>query len=217
MKKLTRTRILPLLLAIILAMPCFQPMQLQAAAPKWQKAYAGIIKNWKKIESISGYDSSYLKTYFGKNYKYDKYFLCDVDGNKTPELFLYSSKMGLTAVFTYSAYSNRVIFLSYDDYYKINRKENALVVKGHWHGAGGSGTKEYAIYQVNNNVIREKYYIDNLGGNYQTYKNGNYSTLQRTKSAYNKVYRQYVKGGKKFSKYKKYKLSNKTGLKKIQK
>lgn len=217
MKKYTRTRIVPLLLAVILAIPCFQPLQLQAATPKWQKAYSQIIKNWKKIESVSGYDSSYLKSYFGNNYKYDKYFLCDVDGNQTPELFLYSSKMRLTAVFTYSPYSNRVIFLSYDNYYKINRKESALVVKGHWHGAGGSGTKEYCIYQVNNTVIREKYYIDHLGSGYQAYQNGDYSTVQRTKSAYNRVYKKYVKGGKKFANYKKYKLSNKAGLKKIQK
>lgn len=210
-----KKKITSLLLAIIIAISCIQPVQIQAAASPWKNAYGEIIKNWQAIERISGYSSSYLKMFFGKKYTYDKYFLCDVDGNKVPELFLYSSKMQLTAVFTYS--NNKVTFLSYDNYYKINRANHTLVVKGHWHGSGGSGTKEYSIYKIKKDSIKQIYYIDNLNGRYSVYKNENWSKANRTKSAYNNVYKKYVKGGKNFSKYKKYKLSDKKGLSKIQK
>lgn len=186
------------------------PETVQAATTKkWKKEYTTILKDWTKVEKYENLE--YLKMYFGSQYKFDKYFLCDVDKNGVPELILCSSTMGLQEILTYK--SGKIVSLGYDDYYKINTTKHTAVVKGHWHGAGGSGDKEYSIYKVDGKKMSTLYYIDKLFGKYYIYKGDNWKKLKGTKTNYNKVYTKYVKGGKLISKYKKYKLSDTSGLK----
>lgn len=197
MKKfIVRSLILVLLLTAL-------PVHQAEAAPKWKNAYKKILKNWRLVEKYD--DMSYLKQYFGSKYGFDRYFTYDLNKDGTPELFLYSTNTGLTEVLSYK--KGKIIGLGYVDIYGIKKSRKAIIVKGHWHGSGGSGDKEWVIHTIGKKKLTQKYYIDIWNGNVDV----NYN--KSTKSAYNKIYKKYVKGATKFSKFKKYKLSNMKGLK----
>ncbi len=100
----------------------------------WQAGYHRILADWSVLE-VCG-NLSYLPQYFGDAYGFDSYFLCDVDSDGTPELFLDSSTMGLTAVCCYDAGPVGVFY----DRFDVNKQTGELIVAGHWHGAGGIGT-----------------------------------------------------------------------------
>lgn len=175
----------------------------------WKNEYKKIIKDWKRAEKYV--DMSYLSMYFGKDYKFDKYFLYDVDKNKVPELFLYSTSMsGMITIITYDKAKNKAVGITYNNFYKIDKSKKTIVLKGHWHGAGGSQSYEYAIYKLNGSKIQMLYYIDKYPkiGMYKVY-NKEWKLIGSTKSKYNSIYNAYVKGGKKISSITKYKLTNK--------
>ena len=156
--------------------------QAQAASKQnWRSAYKGILADWRKVERYQ--DTSYLKQYFGEGYRFDRYYLYDLDKNGTPELFLNSRGMGLTVVLTYK---NGLKSLGYEALDRIHKGKKELIVHGHWHGAGGSGTDEWSIYRVSGNKLSLTYYIDHMAG--------------------------YVKPASSISGFKKYKLSDQTGL-----
>ncbi|MCD8013872.1 MAG: Ig-like domain-containing protein [Lachnospiraceae bacterium] len=174
----------------------------------WKSAYNKVIKNWKStIKKYSNQDYSYLSQYFGKKFKYNKYFLYDLDGNGVPELFLYSTSMKLTAVFTYK--NDKLVSLGYQYFYAINTSKKALLVHGHWHGAGGSGTYEYSAYKISGSKLKEILDIDITGDYYCWYKG---KTLSATYKNYYTYYEMYFESGAnvvKFSKVQKYNLSKK--------
>lgn len=118
--------------------------------------YAAILNDWTLAESYG--DLSYLQMYFGEDYGFDSYWLCDVDQNGVPELFLHSSTMGITAVFTCT--KEQPVFLTYDDFYGINTETGELVIHGHWHGAGGSYDNEWSAYKVLPDGAQYSMYID---------------------------------------------------------
>ena len=149
--------------------------------------------------------------YHRGDFYFTSYFMCDVDNNNIPELFVQSNHM-LKAVLTCTG-EGRVVGLSIDDYYKINKKRHTLAVKGHWHGAGGSGIYEYAIYKIAGSGIKRHFYIDKMSS-YRVYKNEGPDIGSRSK--YNKVYKKFVDGGKPFESYRYYNLSDRTGLSVIQ-
>ena len=118
--------------------------------------YAAILNDWTLAEGYG--DLSYLQMYFGEDYLFDSYWLCDVDQNGVPELFLHSSTMGITAVFTCT--EEQPVFLTYDNFYGINPEMGELVIHGHWHGAGGSYENEWTAYQVLPDKAEYTMYID---------------------------------------------------------
>lgn len=206
-------RYIAAVLVAILTVVCTNVTEVGAASQTWKEAYKKILNNWKLVENYSNAGTDYLKQYFGKDYGFDRYFLEDVNGDKTPELFLSSTSMGgLTVVFTYR--DGKVVCLGCDLFYKINTSKKVLVVNGHWHGAGGSGADEYSIYSIGKNEWKRKYYIDCMNNKYTVWKS-NCNKEKNSKSTYKKVYKKYVKGGKEFFKYKQYKLSSKKGLNKF--
>ena len=121
----------------------------------WRDAYQMFLNDWKRIEEYG--DFSYLPFYFGNKYYFDKYFLCDVDENGIPELFLYSTNMRLTAVFTYE---DEPVFLTYDMIYGINPETDEVIINGHWHGSGGSGADEWSAYHISGIACEYSMYID---------------------------------------------------------
>ncbi|MDE6387039.1 MAG: hypothetical protein K2L82_04420 [Lachnospiraceae bacterium] len=122
----------------------------------WREAYQIFLDDWKKIEKYG--DFSYLEFYFGEErYNFDKYFLCDIDDNGTPELFLCSTYMRLTAVFTYT---DQPVCLLYNRIYGINDETDEVVIHGHWHGAGGSGENEWSAYRITGDISEHSMYID---------------------------------------------------------
>lgn len=197
-----RTKIFILVCALIAGMLAPGATLHVAAAPKWKTAYKKILKNWKTVEKYE--DMSYLKFYFDKDYKFNRYFTYDVNKDGTPELFLYSTTMGMTEVLTYR--KGKIVSLGYDNIYGIKKNKKVIIVQGHWHGAGGSGVDEWVVYTIGKKELKLKYYIDKMD---KISVNGK----KASKSAYNKIYKNYVKGTTKLSKFKKYKLSNTKGLK----
>lgn len=123
----------------------------------WRMQYEAVLKDWTLIENYG--DLHYLPLYFGEDYMFDSYWLCDVDQNQIPELFLHSSTMGvITAVLTCT--EENLVFLTYDNFYGINLETGELVVQGHWHGAGGSWTDEWSAYKVFPDKLERVMYID---------------------------------------------------------
>lgn len=179
-----------------------------ASTPKWKTEYTKILNNWKLVEKYQ--DMDYLKMYFDDSYKFDRYYIYDVDKNGTPELFLYSTTMRLTEVLTYN---KKLISLGYNAYSKLNKKQKELIVHGHWHGSGGSGSKEWTIYKVGQKKLNLEFYIDDMNGRFSVY-NGKWTLLSNESGYYNKIYNTHVKNSVKLSSIKKYKLNNQAGLNK---
>ncbi|MDE7248142.1 MAG: hypothetical protein K2N43_09680 [Lachnospiraceae bacterium] len=124
----------------------------------WYDQYAAILSDWTLAEDYG--DLSYLPMYFGEDdYAFDSYWLCDVDQNGIPELFLHSSTMSvITAVFTCT--EEQLVFLTYDDFYGINLETEEIVIQGHWHGAAGSPEYEWTAYKVFPDKVEYTMYID---------------------------------------------------------
>ena len=205
-----------LALAGTLAAGTAAPVQ-AASKSGWQKAYQSILSNWKRAEKYQ--DMSYLKYYFGKDYKFNQYFLYDLNGDSTPELFLYSTSMGMTLILSYNG---KIRALGYDSFYGIHKKRHEIVVRGHWHGAGGSGTREWYVYNMRGtSKLALTYAIDKLGSQYSVYNartgESTYSKDTYSKNAYSSVYNTHVKGTTKLSSFKKYKLSDKSAFNKYKK
>lgn len=123
----------------------------------WRKQYEAVLKDWTLIENYG--DLSYLPMYFDEDYVFDSYWLCDVDQNQVPELFLNSSTMNdITAVLTCT--EDQLVFLTYDNFYGINLETGELVIQGHWHGSGGTWENEWTAYKVFPDKADYVMYID---------------------------------------------------------
>lgn len=179
----------------------------QAATPKWKIEYSKILNNWELAKKYQ--DTTYLQRNYGKRYKFDRYYTYDVDKNGIPELFLYSTTMKLTHVFTYN---QKLISCGYDDFTRINKKEKELIMHGHWHGSGGSGSSEWSIYKLNSRGMSRSYYIDIFNGRTVVY-NASGKLISTKKNDYDKIYNAHIKNSTNLN-FKKYRLSNKAGLKK---
>ena len=54
-----------------------------------EDAYRAIGADWTLIEDPDwSWDLEYMDFYFGQDYQFDSYWLCDMDKNRTLELFL---------------------------------------------------------------------------------------------------------------------------------
>lgn len=201
MKKI---KLIILTITIILELPLINK-NVYATQPQWEVQYRKILKNWRLVNSYL--NTNYLKEYFGKDYRFDKYCLYDLNKDGIPELFLSSSSMGLTGVLTYK---KKVIGLTCDNIYKVNKSKKEIIVRGHWHGAGGSYENEYTIYNISKNKMNMLYYIDNLDGYITLYSP--FYKLSETKNDYKKIYNSHVKSATLFSSLKKYKLNDTTAI-----
>ncbi|KAB0577004.1 hypothetical protein EI53_01770 [Fusobacterium naviforme] len=167
---------------------------LSAAVPE---QYQPLIEDWTLDEEYSG-GNDYLKMYFGDHYGFDSYALDDVNGDGIPELFLYGSGMyGIAHVYTVA--DDALIQLGIEGWIGgINKKESAVIVTGHWHGAGGSNTNEYEIWLLGDEAVTDYYYIDELNGAYSINHVGGknldtYESLPADKKIYDGLYEKYVK------------------------
>lgn len=191
------------------------------ASEQWYSAYQTILSDWKTIEQYG--DFEYLKMYFDTGYQFDNYWLCDVNSDGTPELFLYSDYMNITAVFTY--YENEIRGLMYDVIYGINKETEDIVVEGHWHGAGGSGVDEWSVYHITECEAVFTYYIDfyreyeelEIEEPYTVYDvtTGEYES-QKDSEEYDKIFAAHVASCIKWNEYQRYALSDLSGLEVIQ-
>lgn len=188
---------------------------------QWCSAYQEILADWKVIDKYG--DFEYLKMYFGTEYQFDKYWLCDVNGDEVPELFLHSDYMNITAVFTYC--EEEIRFLMYDVIYGVNKETGDVVIEGHWHGAGGSGVDEWTVYHLTEIEAVYAYYIDFIR-EYEELEIENPYTVydatigefekQPNGNEYDEIYVVHVKPCTMKSKFQQYELSDLTGLDVIQ-
>lgn len=171
----------------------------------WKHEYASILTNWRTIENY--YDTSYIANYFGSDYQFDEYFLYDLNKDSVPELFLYSTTMGLTEVFTYS---DSLVWCGENDFIGIQTVTNELIVQGHWHGAGGSGVYEWSSYSLVNQLLECTVGIDILGDRYAVYQYGN--DVEGTEENYYSLYDQHFSNYTPYDSFSRYILADARGL-----
>ncbi|MBQ7535408.1 MAG: hypothetical protein IJT43_07280 [Stomatobaculum sp.] len=183
--------------------------------------YRQLIMNKSLIESNDYF--SYLKFYFdyGNYYGFQKYFLHDFNGDGTPELMVYSTGMGLTAV--YSIVNQTAILSGYDEIYGFNPATGEMIVHGHWHGAGGSWDNEWYVHTLENGELKaiggydyfENRYGD--GRNSYTYWDAvNQRSIELTREQYEQGLKDHVAGCRLFGTFKLYDLGDLSGLGDIQ-
>lgn len=202
--------------------PTPTPMPTPGPWPEsWQEGYQRILGDWTILENYG--DLSYLPQYFGDDYGFDAYFLCDVDGNGTPELFLDSSTMGLTAVCSYDAGPMGIFYNRFD----VNKETGELISFGHWHGAGGSNMKEWRAWKLSGTdwemtMSIDCYEAEWIGGEENRYdiydaETGETNTYMALESSeYDALYDVHVAPRIPFSQFKQYALDDLSGLDTVQ-
>lgn len=174
----------------------------------WSDCYRLILQDWTVIERLA--DLNYLPFYFGDGYGFDSYFLYDVDRNGTPELFLCSSTMCLTAVLTYT---DQPVFLLYEDIYAINPETSEIIIRGHWHGAGGSGTNEWRAYRISGSTPELTLSMDWMPYGYSVYALDTLGFGQaETQEAYDAQYAVHVRPAIPVERFKPCGLNDLSGL-----
>lgn len=190
----------------------------------WYEAYRSIIIDWTKLEDY--YDLGYLKFYFCEDYQFDSYFLCDVDQNGTPELFLYSATGDMEDMVVIVSYTDQPVVIIYEMIYGINFKTKEVIVHGHWHGAGGTWMNEWSGFQIQKDTFEFTMFIDaypkELTGEeedryYVSYQGRPDAEEQYTdRQEYEKIYAERVENCTPVEDIVKYALTDLSGLKDIQ-
>ena len=133
----------------------------QALDEPWYDAYRAIVTDWTLIEDSDwSSDLDYIDYYFGQDYQFDSYWLCDIDRNGTPELFLYSDTRDMTDMVAVVTYTDQPVVVFVNMIYGINLKTAELIVHGHWHGAGGSGEYEWTGFRIQGTTAEYSMCID---------------------------------------------------------
>ena len=187
----------------------------------WRKQYEAILKDWTLIEKYG--DMSYLSMFFDEDYMFDFYWLCDVDQNQVPELFLYSSTMECIMA-AYTCTEEKLVYLTYDNFYGVNLETGELVIHGHWLGSGGTVDNEWCAYKVFPDKAEYSMYIDHYDlseyGEEDRYVIYNPQTdeYERTsdKTEYEELYDVHVKPCVTVNQYVLYDISDLSGLDRIQ-
>ena len=118
---------------------------------RWQLAYQALLEDPELLDRVIGEGGDYRKGYFGgwgnEDYQlsFSSYAAADLDGDGIPELLLDSKEMGLTDLI---GWNGDYVYIGYDDYLGLLPELNAVLVHGHWHGAGGSYFYEYAVSRM---------------------------------------------------------------------
>lgn len=118
----------------------------QAAPPygSWREAYTAVLTDEQARAAVIGKDADYRKSYFSGDPSAltpSAYAVADLNADGTPELLLYAAGTGLTDVFSFDG---ALRYLGYDAFFGFLPEDGLAVVHGHWHGAGGSGDREWS-------------------------------------------------------------------------
>lgn len=189
----------------------------------WYDAYRNIIIDWTEVEDY--YDLDYLKYYFHEDYQFDSYFLCDVDKNGIPELFLYSATGDMKNMVIIVTYIDQPVVINYELIYGINLKTEEVIVNGHWHGAGGTGMYEWRAFQIQGDTFEYTMNIDaytkEIGveeEEYYVFYQGKPDTedIYSNRQEYEEIYAKHVATCTPLEYFVKYDLTDLSGLKDIQ-
>ena len=133
----------------------------QALDEPWYDAYRAIVVDWTLIEDSDwSSDLDYMDFYFEQDYQFDSYWLCDIDKNGTPELFLYSDTRNMTNMVAVVTYTDQPVVVIVEMIHGINLETAELIKYGHWHGAGGTAENEWTGYRIQGDTAEYSMYID---------------------------------------------------------
>ena len=126
---------------------------------------------------------------------FDRYALADLNGDGFPELLLCSKGMGLVDLFTCR---DNLLYIGYNNYFGFLPGSGTAVVRGHWHGAGGSGTDEWSVIDLASGETVA--YFDRLGDDTSKVyhfmdENNEWTQMQDSPEAsalYDSLYEKYV-------------------------
>ena len=138
----------------------------------WYEAYKSIIMDWTIIRDVEdwgwGYYVYYLKDecfyYADFCFEFCSYWLCDIDQNGTPELFLYypDEYIGDVEGVVILTYTDHPIVIFGEPIYGVNVETGEIIVHGHWIGSGGTGVfwNEWEAYKLQGGMAERSFYID---------------------------------------------------------
>ena len=169
----------------------------------WREAYTAMISDGEARAAVMGEAANYRKNYFSDPALLtpSAYAVADLNADDAPELLLYAAGTGLTDVF---CFDGTLRYLGYDAFFGFLPEEGLAVVHGHWHGAGGSGEREWSARPLFGEDDRGGAYLDCLedGGKYRYsfMENGDYETTDWAKAGidltaearYEEMFNRYV-------------------------
>ena len=126
----------------------------------WREAYTAMIADESARSAVIGKDADYRRSYFSGDSSLltpSAYAAADLNADGTPELLLYAEGTGLTDVFSFDG---ALRYLGYDAFFGFLPEEGLAVVHGHWHGAGGSGDKEWSAFSLFTQDEESRVYLD---------------------------------------------------------
>ena len=133
------------------------------AAPaygSWREAYTAVLTDESARAAVIGSDADYRANYFSGDpslLKPTAYAVADLNADGTPELLLYAAGTGLTDVF---AFDGALRYLGYDAFFGFLPEQGLAIVHGHWHGAGGSGDREWSAFPLFAKDEESRVYLD---------------------------------------------------------
>ena len=124
------------------------PAAKASAYGSWREAYAAMLTDESARAAVIGKDADYRRSYFSgdpSRLAPSAYSVADLNADGTPELLLYAEGTGLTDVFSFDG---ALRYLGYDAFFGFLPEEGLAIVHGHWHGAGGSGDREWSAVPI---------------------------------------------------------------------
>ena len=165
---------------------------LAAPAPSygsWREAYAAMLADESARAAVIGKNADYRRSYFSGDPSAltpSAYAVADLNADGMPELLLYAEGSGLTDVF---GFDGTLRYLGYDAFFGFLPEDGLAVVHGHWHGAGGSGDKEWSVYPLFTKDEKSRIYLDYMedGGKrrYSFQENGSFESTDPAKPGEN--------------------------------
>lgn len=114
----------------------------------WREAYTAMLTDESARAAVIGKDADYRRSYFSGDPSAltpSAYSVADLNADGAPELLLYAEGTGLTDVFSFDG---ALRYLGYDAFFGFLPEEGLAIVHGHWHGAGGSGDREWSAVPI---------------------------------------------------------------------
>lgn len=187
----------------------------------WAIEYAKVLEDTYMLEDpsseLSDWGYNFLQESYGANYYFDKYTLHDVDGDGTPEMFLFlpsknAENKAMSVIVTYNGETAQAI--GYDVFDQYNEKNHELIVHGLWNGGGSASEDIWQAYVLDNMKLKRTMGIAAItdeNGGYEVY-NDDEELVDCSKEEYESVYNSHMNGAVDLSDLGSYDLTDPKGF-----
>ena len=199
----------------------------------WYEAYRSVIMDWTIIEDFEEEHGwvEYLKNesayYLDFCYEFYLFWLCDIDRNGTPELFLWDPNAVIGDVVVILTYTDRPVVIFGEPIDGVNVETGEIIIHGHWKGAGGTEAfgNEWAAYKLQGDSFEHSFYIDSYADIEEytsdtpyvvNYPEGHGYEWQADGREYEEIYEDHVANCIPVENFVKYDMMDLSGLKDIQ-